>query len=146
MNFTISVDIDQPIEKVVELWQDEKNLSKWQDGYLGSEMIFGHPGEVGTRTKMKYLMGKRKIDLVEIILENKLPKEFLAKYESKTTVNTMHNVFESLSENKTRWTATIHYSSFTGFLVKAMAFLLPGMFKKQSQKWLDQFKVFVENS
>lgn len=31
-----------------------------------------------------------------------------------------------------------------GIMPKLMAKLFPGMFKKQSQKWMDQFKEFVE--
>jgi len=30
-------------------------------------------------------------------------------------------------------------------MIKMMAFLMPGMFKKQTQKWLNQFKEFAEN-
>jgi len=39
----------------------------------------------------------------------------------------------------------IEYTRFNGIMPKIMAFLMPGVFKKQTQKWLDQFKMFTEN-
>ena len=35
--------------------------------------------------------------------------------------------------------------TFNGFMPRLMAMLMPGMFKRQTQKWLDQFKVFSES-
>ena len=52
--------------------------------------------------------------------------------------------FKKISSGVTRLEQEIHYTKFNGVLIKLMAKLFPGMFKKQVQKWLDQFKVFVE--
>ncbi len=48
--------------------------------------------------------------------------------------NTMNNRFTSLSENQTRYDAEIEYIEMRGFMVKAITFLFPSMFKKQAQK------------
>ena len=53
--------------------------------------------------------------------------------------------FVAINENKTRYTSEIHYTEFNGFIVKVMAKLFPGMFKKQVLKWMQLFKVYVES-
>jgi len=94
---------------------------------------------------MHYQIGKRKLELKELILLNELPLEFKAEYTAKEMVNTMHSFFTPLSEDKTEWKSEINYSKFNGLMPKLMAYLMPGMFKKQAQKWSDQFKTFAEN-
>ena len=145
MKFSCDVEIDLPINKVVELFNNPDNLKEWQDGFEGIEHISGTPGDDGAKTKMFYKSGKRDIILTETILVNDLPDEFTGKYEAKEMVNTMKNTFHIISENKTRWNAEIEYTEFRGFIPKLMAKLMPGMFKKQVQKWLNQFKSFAEN-
>lgn len=44
----------------------------------------------------------------------------------------------------TRLEQEIHYTKFNGFLLKLLVKLFPGMFKKPVQKWVNQFKTFVE--
>ena len=41
-----------------------------------------------------------------------------------------------------KWEAEIDYK-FHGFMIRVMAFLMPGMFRKQAQNHLDNFKVFA---
>ena len=144
MKFTCSVDIKLPKARTVELWSDPENLVKWQDGFKSFEHLSGNPGEVGAKSEMKYENGSHKIELLETIISNNLPDEFTGRYEAKQMVNTMKNTFTEISENETRWEAEIEYLSFHGFMPKLMAFLMPGMFRKQTQKWLDQFRDFCE--
>ena len=59
--------------------------------------------------------------------------------------NTMKVNFESLNKNETRYTSEIEYTKFNGFMIKLMAKLFPGLFKKQVLKWMNQFKTYVEN-
>ncbi len=146
MKFTCSVEIRMPINRVVELFDNVDNLKHWQDGFISHEHVSGVPGETGTISRFKYKSGKREIHLTETIVTNNLPVEFTALYEAKEMTNTMSNRFTSLSDNSTLYLAQINYIKFNGIMVKMMATLFPGMFKKQVQKWLDQFKVFCEKS
>ncbi|MEP3210706.1 MAG: SRPBCC family protein [Maribacter sp.] len=140
MRFTCHTDINAPIDKVVELFENPDNLKEWQDGFLSFVPLSGTPGEVGSKSKLTY----EKLELVETIIRNQLPEEFKANYEHKHMVNTMSCRFKKIDSNKTRLEQEIHYIKFNGFVIKLMAKLFPGMFKKQVQKWLDQFKAFVE--
>lgn len=145
MKFSYSIDINAPREKVIELFINPDNLKHWQDGYEGIEHISGTPGETGAKKKMFYKQGKRKMELLETIISNNLPDEFTGFYQHIHMENTMASRFEEINDGAgTRYTAEIEYTKLNGFMVKAMAFLFPGMFKKQAQKWYDQFKVFAE--
>lgn len=144
MKFSCSVDINQSLDKVVELFRDENNFKEWQDGFESIEHISGNKGEQGAKSKIIYNNRGRKMELIETIQVNKLPEEFSGLYEAKEMVNTMTSRFTSLGGNKTRYESEIEYISFHGFIPKMMAFLMPGLFKKQVQKWMDQFRDFVE--
>lgn len=146
MKFNCSVEINLPLRKVVELFEDSENLKNWQDGFIKMESLSEKPKEVGAKSKLYYISGKRKIILEETILVYNLPDEFTGRYEAKEMVNTMKNNFVALSDSNTKWTAEIEYTEFRGFIPKLMAKLLPGMFKKQTQKWLNQFKAFAETN
>ena len=144
MKFECEVEIDLNREETVKLWEDPENLVHWQDGFVSFEDLERSAGAVGAKSRMLYDNNGRKIDLTETILENNLPDNFKGLYEAKEMTNTMNNRFVELGENRTKWISEIHYTNFNGFIVKAMAFLFPSMFKKQVQKWMDQFKAFVE--
>ena len=144
MKFSCQVTIDRPLNRVIELFNSVENLKEWQDGFVSFEHLSVEPGEVGAKSKLVYLMGNRKMELIETILVNDLPEEFTGRYLSSATTNTMRNRFTALDEQKTRWEANIEYSELKGFMIKIMGFFFPGMFKKQTQKWLNQFKAFAE--
>ena len=145
MKFSCSVDIDLSHQKTVELWNNPENLVKWQDGFVSFEHISGTPGTPGAKSRMKYKSGKREIELIETIQVNNLPDEFTGHYEAREMTNTMANTFTETAEGKTRYEANVEYIKFNGFMPRLMAFLMPGLFKKQVQKWLNQFKAFAES-
>ena len=146
MKFNCQVEINQPIEKVIDLFDNHENMKHWQDGFVSFEHLSGRPGQVGAKSRIIYEFGKKgkTMELIETITVNNLPDEFSGTYEHKHMTNNMVNRFKSLGPNKTRWDAELHYTKLNGLMIKMMAFLMPGMFKKQTQKWLDQFKVFAE--
>jgi len=92
---------------------------------------------------LKYQMGKREIVMIETITVNKLPDEFSGTYEAKGVWNEVQNYFIEVDENVTKW-KSVNEFEFSGFM-KVMAFLMPGMFKKESCKYLKNFKAFAES-
>ena len=144
MNFQCSIDINVPIDKVIALFNDPGNFREWQDGFVSYEPISGIPRTVGAKSKINFDTGRHKIELIETIQVMNLPEEMTALYEHKHMVNTMINRFTELPGQKTRFTTDMGYYKFIGFMSKFMALMMPGMFKKQNQKWLAQFKMFAE--
>ena len=93
--------------------------------------------------ELRYKMGKREMVLIETILKNNFPHEFHASYDSKAVRNVQKNYFKDVGGKSTRWTAESDFQ-FSGFMMKAMGFLMPGAFKKQSRIYAEDFKAFAE--
>jgi len=145
MKFSCYVDIDVQRDRLVELFDNPENLKHWQDGFISFEHLNGHPGHPGSQSKMIYKIGKRGMELIETIKVYNLPEEFTALYEFKEGANTMTVSFEDLGYGKTRYHSEVEYIQMNSFMMKMMSVLMPGMFKKQVKKWMDQFKAFAEN-
>ena len=142
MKYSNEVIIDAPIDKVIELFDNPDNMSKWQEGFISMTHKSGEDGKAGAKYDMKYKMGKREIEMVETILERDLPRIFSATYEAKKVWNQVDNSFHSTEDGKTKY-QTENQIKMRG-MMKLFAVLMPGAFKKQSQKYLNDFKNFVE--
>ncbi|MBL1213699.1 MAG: SRPBCC family protein [Ignavibacteriae bacterium] len=142
MKYNTEVVINLPIAKVIELFDNSDNMKKWQPELVSYEHLSGTPGEVGAKAKLNYKMNKREVEMIETITERDLPKKFSGTYEANGVMNYISNTFEEIEPGKTKWVAENEFQ-FKGFM-KLMGMLMPGAFKKQSQKYLDQFKAFAE--
>ncbi len=144
MKFNCSVTINKPRDFVVSKFSDPDCLVHWQDGFIGKKDLSGIPEKDGAVCELRYKMGRNELKLYETILRNKLPDSFYAEYECDPTKNTMLNTFTVIDENTTKYNVEVEYSKFNGFMLKLIKTIYPSMFKKQVQKWLNQFKQFVE--
>ena len=143
MKYTCTTTIALPIDKVAALWENEATLHEWQDGFDRIEQLSGTPNTQGATAKI-YFNGKHKMELLETILVANLPHEKVARYEHIHMTNTQTTRFVVIDENTTQFYSEVEYTQFNGFMIKLFAKLLPGKFQAQSQKWMDQFKVFAE--
>ena len=143
MKYSLEIRINQPIDKVIGLFDNRDYLKHWQPGLQSIEHISGEPGQSGSKTRLRYLMGKREIEMVETITAHDLPKEFSTTYETKGVMNIQKNLFRSEGEDRTKWISDNEFR-FSGLMMKLMGTLMPGAFKKQSQIYLDSFKRFAE--
>lgn len=144
MKYTCTVEINAPLEKVVQLWQNEENFKEWQDGFQSIEHLSGTPNTKGAKSKI-ILQDNRKIELLETIISVNLPHEKTASYQHIHMTNTQISRFHKTDLTTTLYTSEVEYTKFNGFVIKLFAWLFPGKFKAQSQKWMDQFKEFVES-
>lgn len=144
MKFTCTVTIFKPKAIVAELFANPEFLGEYQEGFLRKDHISGDVGQDRAVAKLYYTMGKGQMELTETILQNELPNRFLAQYHHKFTDNTMCSVFTAINEHTTRYDAEIHYTAIRGLMPKFMKTIAPSFFKKQVQKWLNNFKNFVE--
>ena len=135
--------IDKPIATVIRFFGDPAYLSAYQDGFIKKEHLSGDEGKEGAIAMLYYKNGKHQIDLEETITKNELPKNFEAIYRHKHMDNTMKCSFKAVSNNQTRYNYEYHYIRMTA-MPRLMSWLNPGMFRKPAEKWLQQFKDFVE--
>lgn len=143
MKYSHEIVIDLPIDRVIELFDNPDNMSRWQEGLVSFETIEGTAGEVGAKSKLVYDMGKRRIEMIETITVRDLPHQFSGTYEAKNVWNLVENFFESKDDGQTKWTSRNEFKC-TG-MMKLMVFLMPGAFKKQSYKYMLDFKKFAES-
>lgn len=141
-----SIDINRPKPRVAELFADPNNLKHYQDGFLRKVLISGPAGQDGTVSKLYYQYGKKEMELTETITENRLPDSFEAFYYHKHMDNTMKCTFESLDAHSTRYTYDIEYTRINWLMPKLMAILFPSVYRKQVEKWMQQFKEFAEKT
>ena len=140
MNFTCTVNINAPLNLVAQIFADPDQQKHFQDGFISKVPLSGISGEKGAVSQLNY----KKLELIETIIENELPHEFKALYEHKHTTNTMHVKFTALDENLTQYDSEILYTKFKGLVINLMVKIAPGLFRKQVQIWLKQFKTYVE--
>lgn len=144
MKYKNEVIINAPREKVVELFDNPDNIKEWQPGFVSMEHIEGEPGTVGAKHKLHYKMDKRDIEMIETVKKRNLPESYSLTYETKNVNNDIHNYFEDLGDGTTKYWTENEFN-FSG-IMKIFGWIMPGAFKKQSQKYMDDFKAFVERS
>lgn len=143
MKYTVEIEIDKPIDKVIELFDNTDTMSQWMEGLQSVEHLSGTPGQPGAKLKLRFKMGSREFEMIETVTVRNLPDEFTGTYEANGVLNTVKNSFIKLSDTKTKY-VTENEFQLKGFM-KVMAFLMPGAFKKQSLKFMGDFKKFVES-
>ena len=145
MKYSISMDIQQPCERVVELYDNPDNMASWQPDLIERELLSGESGQPGAVALLRYQFGKRTMELTETIEERSLPERFSGTYEHKGMWNRVCNRFEPLVEGQTRWTLESEFIP-TKLLFKLMLKLMPGSFRKQTAVHMERFREFAESS
>ncbi len=143
MKYTTEIVVDVPREEFIKKMDDSDNMKHWQRGLIGYEQLSVNPGQEGSRMSLSYEMGKRKMDMVETIIKRNLPEEIHMTYDTKGVHNIQKNYFKE-ENGSTRWISESEFQ-FSGLGMKLMGFLMPGAFKKQSLKYMQDFKAFAEN-
>lgn len=144
MKYTTEFVIEKSIETVINKMDSAENMKHWQEGLVSTEHISGIPGQLGAKMKLNYVFGKRKMQLMETITKQNFPKEFHATYTTKGLRNIQQNYFETTTDGCTKWICKNEFEP-TNFMMNAMLYLMPRAFKKQTKKYMTNFKSFVEN-
>ena len=145
MNYTCEVVINLPRERVISLFDDPANLVKWQPGLVSFEPLTGVPGQPGARSRLTYRLGRRTIEMVETVTTRNLPREFSGTYATEGGCSTVRNEFHEETASRTRWLAHSEYRC-DGLPMRLMSWLMPSAFRRQTQKFMDQFKAFAETA
>jgi len=138
------IDINKPIEEVTAIFADPQYLGEYQDGFIKKEHIRGEKGQEGAISKMYYQHGKQDMVLTETITKNNLPRTFEAFYHHIHMDNTMKCTFTGINEHETKYDYEFEYTRINWVMPKLMSILFPSTFSKPAEKWMKQFKEFVE--
>jgi hypothetical protein len=144
MKYSAEIEINLPVQKVIELFDSVENLKKWQPDLVSFDRLSGIPGQPGAKSVLKYKMGNREIEMIETITVRNLPSEFSGTYEAKGVYNVVRNKFVPVNPNKTVYQTEQEFR-FSGFM-KIIGTVMPGAFVKQTKKHLQRFKEFAEKN
>ncbi|GLP95013.1 SRPBCC family protein [Paraferrimonas sedimenticola] len=143
MKYQLQMEINLPRARVIELFDNQDNLHHWQPELKRFTHLSGNPGEVGAKSELIYLMGKREITMIETITLKDLPDRFAGTYETKGMWNSVDNQFIETSPESTLWKFDTEFRC-EGVMMRLMAWLMPSSFKKQSLLFMQRFKDFAE--
>ncbi len=143
MKYTQEIIINRPLLEVIGHFDNQANLYHWQPELLNFEHISGEPGKVGAQSRLTYMMGNREVEMVETLEICNLPEAFTGTYEAKGVWNRVQNRFSALDANRTKWESHCEFQ-FSSIGMKLMGWLMPWLFKKESYKYMRNFKDFVE--
>ncbi|WOI54508.1 SRPBCC family protein [Parvularcula sp. LCG005] len=143
MKYTRDIIIDRPRAEVVALFDNPSVLAEWQQGFVSMSPLSGDVQGEGRQSHLVYDMGKRRIEMVETVVEHDLPYRVVATYETAGVWNRVENHFEEIEPTKTRWLSHVEFR-FDNFMMKLMGSLMPKMFQKQTETYMKDFKAFVE--
>jgi|SRR5712671_4101970 len=140
-----TVEINLPINKVIELFLDKANFKDWKKDFISYEHIQGTPDEIGSSDKLVF----KRVTLIETVTSKKLPSEISYEYEHKRGTKTImihkaSNHFTLLQENKTLYELDSEITKIFGLLPKIIMGLMKGASNKYAQDQLNQFKLFAE--
>ncbi|RIA09289.1 hypothetical protein OE09_1118 [Flavobacteriaceae bacterium MAR_2010_72] len=143
MNYTVEIIVKVPLKEFIMKFDNPDNMKHWQRGLISTEHLSGNPGEFGAKMKLVYKMGKREMELIETVTHRKLPHEFHGTYDAKGIQSIQENFFEETPEGHTKWISKSEFIPLS-FTMRLMTVLMPRAFKKQSLRYMKDFKNFAE--
>ena len=154
MQFTVSIEIALPREKVAQLLADPEHLPKWLRGLVQHEPLSGVHGHVGTKSRVVLQTGQQKFEATETITRREpvelhnIPRDRVVHFEREIVGKGMWSmVRDRLSDSgpeTTLWESENEYR-FSGLMMRLVGFLMPGAFRKQSLQHMQDFKAFAEH-
>lgn len=143
MKYTSEILINLPRNRVVELFDNTANLSKWQPGLKSFTHLEGEPGEVGARSELVYEARKGDLLMTETIRTKQLPEQFHMSYKARGVFNEVENWFTEKEAGTTLW-RTENYFQFRG-IMKLLVPFMKKAFIHNTLMNMDRFKLFAEN-
>lgn len=153
MNYTVSIEIALPRERVVQLLADSAHVPKWVRGVVLHEPLNGPHGQVGTRSRVVMRTGQQEMEAIETITRREppdlhgIPKDSVVHFEREIVAEGMWNGarerFTETGPETTLWVSENEYR-FSGLLMRLLAPFMRGVFRKQSQQHMRDFKAFAE--
>ncbi|MCY1071303.1 SRPBCC family protein [Nannocystis sp. RBIL2] len=153
MKFTVSIEIALPRERAAQMLADPAHLPKWLRGLVLHEPLKGAHGQLGTTSRVVLQMGKQKFECTETVTRREpvdlhdIPSGSVVHFDREIVGDGMWSaVRDRLTEagpQTTLWESESEYR-FSGLMMRMVGLLMPGVFRKQSQQHMQDFKAFAE--
>jgi len=143
MKYTSQILIRLPLSELLNKLRNYDDLKYWHRGFESFEHVSGEPGTLGAKMKLNYKFGNRKIHLIETLTYSNFPNEYHLFCDSEGIHNIYKNYFIETEKGQTKWTFETECIPTT-FFMSVKTLLMPGIYKKQISKYLEDFKNFAE--
>ncbi|AZQ44901.1 SRPBCC family protein [Nonlabens ponticola] len=144
------VTIHQPIDVVMDLFNNQSNFKHWQRGLVDFENITSTVGQVGSKRKLRIKTPAGIISMNETITHRDLPHRWEATYRTKGVLNKQCNSFREsvtttngIPQKVTIWKSQASFK-FTG-MMRLVSKARPQLFENQTLQFMKDFKDFAEN-
>ncbi|MDF2700241.1 MAG: hypothetical protein K0Q49_1797 [Haloplasmataceae bacterium] len=138
MKYQCKIEINENLERVSNLYQDEKARLKWEKGLDEIEMIKGEPNIPGSKATLHFKFDNSQMEMTETIESNDMPNSLIALYEVEGVWNRCVNQF-SEKEGIVSWVME------TEFIFKEEMNIPKQSFINQTLKGMEAFREFVES-
>ena len=138
----VTITINQPVEKVWELFMNPGNLQHWLTGFVSAEHISGRIGETGSVSKLKFKERGKAMEVTETVLIAKPNQQYAFAMKHATFEIEVDIRFISFGQ-RTEMIQTEQFSP-KGFFMKLLMPIVKGQMKKQMANELFRFKKFAE--
>lgn len=143
MKFTSSVEIEKPLDELIQLIQDPECTLQWLEGLRSVEHVSGEFRQAGAKSKVVMDSAAGIMHITETVLSNDLPDEYRIRYDGQGYVSYSNYHFDVLGDNLTKFTMTQEVE-LKGAL-RLMKGIVRGKVRKQLQRSAESFKRFAEN-
>lgn len=143
MKYTNSVRIHRDRNLVLRLFLDTRYLRKWMKGLYSFHTVQGQKGRLGSRTRMVFQMGKKQKVFYQTLIEKSYPHCYGFQFDSEYGISEVRYIFVPLANQHTLL-ETHTRLKLTG-LTKLLSVIAPKLFRKKSQRHIEDFKYFVES-
>ncbi|HEY5774300.1 MAG TPA: SRPBCC family protein [Chitinophagaceae bacterium] len=138
----VTITINQPVEKVWELFMNPDNLKNWLTGFVSVEPISGNTGEPGSVSKLKFMERGKLVEVTETVMAAMPNQQYSFEME--------HEAFHAKTDvrlvsfgTRTEFIQTVEFFP-KGFMMKLMMPIVKGAMKKQMLNELNNLKNFIE--
>jgi uncharacterized protein YndB with AHSA1/START domain len=138
----VTITINQPAEKVWELFMNPDNLKIWLTGFVSAEHLSGNIGEIGSVNKLKFMERGKAMEVTETVLVAK-PNQQYAFIMKHATFETETDIRFISFGHRTEMIQTVQFFP-KGFLMKLFMPIIKGAMKKRMANELFSFKNFAE--
>ena len=133
-NFSVSVEVDRPIQHCWDIFMDESRMDEWAIGFKSVETIEGEPMTVGSKHRMVFEERGKEIVFIETVRVVDPPREFTYDLDHEVMNSTVSMTFESVGAESTRLSCYTDGRPPTLLLKIMMPFMVPQMKKRQFQQ------------
>ena len=144
-NYSVSVEVDKPIEEAWDIYMDESRMGEWLTGYKSMELFEGEPLTVGSKHRVLFEDRGREVVLIETITAIDPPREFAFDLDHEIMNSSTRITLERISPDRTRLVSDTETRSSKLLWKIIIPFMTPQM-RKRHRGDLEKLKAMIESS